>query len=50
MLANPDDQTNVSLIFANVTEDDILVAARLELTSSREASTCLPLIPCLSPT
>ena len=30
VLANPDDQTNVSLIFANVTEDDILLKEKID--------------------
>ena len=30
VLANPDDQTNVSLIFANVSEDDILLRDKIE--------------------
>ena len=30
VLANPDDQTNVSLIFANVSEDDILLREKIE--------------------
>ena len=30
VLANPDDQTNVSLIFANVSEDDILLREKID--------------------
>jgi len=30
VLANPDDQTNVSLIFANVSEDDILLKEKID--------------------
>ena len=47
IVSNPEDKTQVSLVFANQTEDDIILRDELDQMAAKHDNFQVPYLPCL---